>query len=830
MNPQELQEKFKKDIEKIAKLLGGIDHKCITPKYTASNKIVFGVFDNTIGKISLDLWKHNYSLEFWFCNFSESIVTDGGVNTKLKFQNCTFEKSWFSKLGCFKKEVEFIECNFLQSIDFTKSTFEEKMCFYRSNINGQVFFTETHFLYKTIQNFIDKEWIYDYEYCFKQNVFAKSVDFNRATFDASVDFSISKFEGEARFLKANFYGKNSEKHGVANCFKECIFEKKAIFDGASFSEKVDFGISRFEDEASFVGVKFDANPTKDNIMENNFEGSIFYEKTSFEKAKFQGRVDFRNSRFKDEARFLNVNFLAPIVSTTYNTFENNFSGITFDKTTIFSGSKFYGKVKFSTTRFNDEAKFVGVDFLGMVPNKPHNNFAENDFAECVFEKSVAFDQNIFNGRINFALSSINNALFSKVHFQKKCKDEEWFIPSTSFKNTTFINCFFSESVKFVQCDFIDCNFLLGTIANNEKIGFEKVIFTSSIFKGTNNFDDGIFHQKPALTNNIFDGEFKINQDLLKYSYRILEKIIGGRVVSNQSEKNPSIWRDLFRQLKSNRLAHHNVIEASELHTQELYARELELSQKGQEIRDKIEKWQLWFYRLTSDHHTDLAKIFNNVIMLIALFGIFAFGLLDFSAYPQPTDSKTPFNFIFGKISLLPKSLAWIILGICLGIWGLSKLSKCRLFKVLKIKLPKKFLKIRLSEWVCYGFLAFCCGVIAFNVLSPLLLSIITFYKLSIPSLKEVFLIFGICLSFVIGYLGLIRYSDKGLILIAYLICGGILIFKPSLLLPFVGQLFDEGLKANFPAMQSLSVVYCILMFLMLFSLQKTARKNSIIPS
>lgn len=810
--------------EELARLLG-VSKDCIIVINTNGN-LIYKICDASIEKIPLELWDYHCSLDFWNCTFKESIVTDKIINTKLQFQNCIFEQSWFSKLGCFKKEIEFVECIFLQPINFSGSTFEEKVCFYRSDINGRAFFTETHFLYKTIQNFTDENWMYDYEYCFKQNVFAKSVDFNRASFNASVDFSISKFEGEARFLNTKFNGKNSEKHSVANLFKECIFEKKAIFDGASFSEKVNFGISRFEDEASFVGVEFDANPTKDNVVENNFEGSVFYEKTSFEKAKFQGRVDFRNSRFKDEARFLNVNFLAPIISATHDVFENNFSGITFDKTALFSSSEFHGKVNFSITRFNDEAKFVSVDFLGIVPNKPHNNFAENNFSECVFEKYVAFGQNTFNGRINFALSSISNALFSKVHFQEKCKDEEWFIPSASFKNATFINCSFPESVEFVQCNFIDCNFLLGTTANNEKIGFEKVIFISSIFKGTNNFDDGIFHQNPALTNNIFNGEFKINQDLLKYPYKILEKIIGGKAIGNQTEKNPSIWRDLFRQLKSNRLAHHNVIDASELHTQELYARELELRKEAKTLREKVERWQLWFYRKTSDHHTDLAMIFNNVITLIALFGIFSFGLLDFSTNPNSTiDSKIPINFVFGKISLLPKSLVWIILGSCLSVWGLSKLLKCQLPKVLKIK-SKKFSKYGLKEWLSLA----CCGTIALCFLAPFLLSGITFLTIAIPSIQEVFFVFALCLGFVAGYLGLIWLADRGITLIAYLICIGILILKPTLLLPFVGQLFDEGLKTNFPAMQSLSVVYCILMVLMIFSLQKTARKNSIVPS
>ena len=50
------------------------------------------------------------------------------------------------------------------------------------------------------------------------------------------------------------------------------------------------------------------------------------------------------------------------------------------------------------------------------------------------------------------------------------------------------------------------------------------------------------------------------------------------------------------------------------------------------------------------------------------------------------------------------------------------------------------------------------------------------------------------------------------------------------MLPIFGKLIDESLKIDFPAFTSLSVVYAILMFLLIWSLQKTARKNTIIPN
>ncbi|EIT8437269.1 hypothetical protein L3L87_001306 [Campylobacter coli] len=54
--------------------------------------------------------------------------------------------------------------------------------------------------------------------------------------------------------------------------------------------------------------------------------------------------------------------------------------------------------------------------------------------------------------------------------------------------------------------------------------------------------------------------------------------------------------------------------------------------------------------------------------------------------------------------------------------------------------------------------------------------------------------------------------------------------KPSLLLPALGSFLDKDSNATYPLLLSLSVVYFMLVVLILFSLQKTARKNSIVPS
>ena len=72
----------------------------------------------------------------------------------------------------------------------------------------------------------------------------------------------------------------------------------------------------------------------------------------------------------------------------------------------------------------------------------------------------------------------------------------------------------------------------------------------------------------------------------------------------------------------------NLLDASNFHKCELYCKELELdSKETKTIKDKIEKWQLWFYRKLCDHHTDILKSFHSLMLVIGLFGLMSFGVI-----------------------------------------------------------------------------------------------------------------------------------------------------------------------------------------------------------
>lgn len=616
-------------------------------------------------------------------------------------------------------------------------------------------------------------------------VFHEQIFFNHCIFFNGVNFHGSTFK-EDIFLQDAVYRKKSD-------FSHCIFEKRAFFGGtrtkfkceanfldATFKEESNFSKVIFESEANFFLTHSIEQDTKGFRKHANFSGACFKKNANFNcNIFFAG--DFRKTTFKDNTNFSESSFL---------------------KCADFSDTKFLGKITFKDAK------------IGKSP-KEQDTKTKADFSRCIFSQEVDF---------------------SSTHF---------------YNETYFHRAIFHQGIQFYRSYFEG-------IAN----------FYFVDFKGIPNFSMCVFNQPKfvnfvgvVLPQNTIDKlEEYINQKAGKEA-KEKDNTEKGRTKTYLCIQHSLNIRDSFRVIKETLTTQSNLLDTQQWHKLELYAKELEckyrddtstLSQEIKELKkqkefedfdntnsartleinqkelgkNRIEFWQLWFYRKTSDHHTNLAKIINNVIMLIALFGIFSFGLLDFSTNPNSTiDSKIPINFVFGKISLLPKSLVWIILGSCLSVWGLSKLSKCQLLKVLKIK-SKKFSKYGLKEWLSWA----CFGTIALCFLAPFLLSGITFLTIAIPSIQEVFFVFALCLGFVAGYLGLIWLTDRGITLIAYLICIGILILKPTLLLPFVGQLFDEGLKANFPAMQSLSVVYCILMVLMLFSLQKTARKNSIVPS
>ncbi|EAI2321136.1 hypothetical protein ND299_001711 [Campylobacter coli] len=536
------------------------------------------------------------------------------------------------------------------------------------------------------------------------------------------------FESEIKYLY--FFEENTIKIDFENCnfknqiiarelyfeneviFHQCVFDAVVDFSKAKFDSKIDFLASIFKSEVRFIEAKFLANQSDSEMVENNFGEIIFERRVSFSSATFQARVSFTSSHFKDEVNFAKTEFQAN--QNDSDIIENQFLGVIFAGKVIFDDAKFQARVGFGISQFKEEVRFIGTQFLAK--QSSNRKIIENEFREAIFKGKVTFDSLVLKARISFLFSTFkdetlflninpNNFIFHNVEFNK-----------TKFACKTLTNvifCLFQYSVFKDTLSF-------------EGMEFERLEFDNVLFNGVVTFSNTKLNTKPQFKNCTFSNQFNIEHKYIEYKFD---------EIKNTKEYNKLLsYRDLFRKLKSNRIAHHNLIDASELRTQELYARELELKYKEKKsLRETIERWQLFFYRKLCDHHTDLLL---NAKWLVVLIGSFA--LLYFTSR------------VIQDINLLKVLNQY---GICLSIAGVFILFCLYWFRCIK-----KF------DFFVY-----------FNLIAVL-----------------------------------------------WVIC-----YKPKIIFGIVNLIGDKSYNGFENA---LITIYTILLALVLFSLQKTARKNSIVPS
>ena len=205
-------------------------------------------------------------------------------------------------------------------------------------------------------------------------------------------------------------------------------------------------------------------------------------------------------------------------------------------------------------------------------------FREFRFFDCIFKERIGFDSCIFTQGISFSDSKIN-------------------------KEARFSTCIFEREAAFVRTKFVEAS-----------------SFVRSIFEDNAIFYGAEFNKLVSFNQAIFKGEASFVNAKLKVDYRELKSATRGDV--NMAND----YRDSFRSIKSILLKIYNTLDASQYHKMELYCKEIELESKEQKSpSDWLEKWQLWFYRKTSDHHTDLLKIIAWVLVWVGLCGLALFA-------------------------------------------------------------------------------------------------------------------------------------------------------------------------------------------------------------
>ena len=371
----------------------------------------------------------------------------------------------------------------------------------------------------------------------------QDISFARSIFNKSFTLSTGKELGEAKFEAAHFkqnFNMDIGKFSILNfsCAEfDCevnLHERQ--FDGIN----IDFTKAMFKQKVSFYGSIINCRML--------FKEACFEDNLIFTKAKFNDVVNLSKVVFKKEVHFHGTKFNKAIISET--NFENkvDFSNAIFKEKAHFRNAIFTKDVKLNNILFKNNAYFKNTLFKDFV-NFSETNFEKNaNFYSANFEKPVNFSSIIFNGALNFV-----NA-------------------KTDFT--------YDELKKFIE----------DKSAND----IEKCIST------TNDFRDGFRLMKHALNNkgNALDASLFHRLELYCKELELEFTLENAKAKNSENSK----------EVKS---------------VDEVEAK----SKSKSRIELFLDLITLKLYRNTSDHHTNLFKIINFTILSIAVYGL-SFWVLD----------------------------------------------------------------------------------------------------------------------------------------------------------------------------------------------------------
>ncbi|HEB9336977.1 TPA: pentapeptide repeat-containing protein [Campylobacter coli] len=390
-----------------------------------------------------------------------------------------------------------------------------------------------------------------------------------------------------------------------------------------------------------------------------------------------------------------------------------------------------------------DERHIFVSNKDIVFIQPRNSHPYDESDENIIKKELA--ERLIIKKLDIGLFARFPLHFRQCDFQCEIKSVLW-IP-LEYKGLSFINCNFLGEV-FLKCQkkfelliMENCHFYKAIHFSG--IFKENVFFNNSKFNDYVNFQTCDFEKTASFYGVTFDKTPNFSQVIFKDSINLINvktnfdfENLNTTIESIDKPKNETAndFRDSFRTLKNALIKDNNLLDASNFHKYELYCKEIELeNKKDKTFKDKIDKWQLFFYRKLCDHHTDLLL---NLRWLVVLIGSFA--LLYFTSR------------VIQDIDLLKVLNQY---GVCLSIVGVFNLLCLHWFGCIK-----KF------DFFVY-----------FNLIAVL-----------------------------------------------WVIC-----YKPKIIFGII-NLIDSNSYNGFE--NALITIYTILLALVLFSLQKTARKNSIVPS
>ncbi|ECM6556033.1 hypothetical protein ACMYAI_001769 [Campylobacter jejuni] len=559
----------------------------------------------------------------------------------------------------------------------------------------------------------------------------------------------------------------------------------------------------------------------------------------------------------------------------------NLKNIIFKKTLTFNQCVFYSDLEIYQNQFLDHLVFINCYDKRNDKKITSLDLQENEFEGYLFIKNCAIEKinlwkNKFKNRCYFMDSVFGNKNneniklnFSNAHFE----DNAYFNNSEFYNYADFHECEFDDiacfyGVKFYKTpNFSACYFKEPKAVNLINVDIDKLDFKSVEKYIEDNYQDETCENKQEITE-----EQRNNNCKLKCAKHL---------------------KDSFRVIKDVLITQNNTLEAQEWHKLELYAKEKEnhinLSVKDREKNaDIFKNILIWFncvllnvYRNTSDHHNDFLKILNFTVGMIVLYGVFIFFcqacIEPYSKFFNELKSSVIFiiigilvflcciMFYFNrKKSIFAKSIFFIIAMVFIVLYLVTYFYKTNEYKTI-LYLVMCYI---LSIYICYFF--FNIKNIIFNIVFKFMLYLVfLFFLINSSQLINPFIgVFSsdklyesqfekslndLNTSAIINLASILQsdfnlhLKDQNISFTELNSAKALIVANKENLLKLndanlnrakevLGEKYTELLKTinqdkiTENTIKSTSVLYGIILLLCIFSLQKTARKNSIVPS
>ncbi|EDP7523935.1 hypothetical protein G6T55_001122 [Campylobacter jejuni] len=517
--------------------------------------------------------------------------------------------------------------------------------------------------------------------------------------------------------------------------------------------------------------------------------------------------------------------------------------------------EFHNGIDFSNCIFKNEVDFsYFVSGAPLPDNKYYNNAQNTLFKDCIFENKVDFH----NSKIT------NNIYFNNAHF----KDYVDFHECEFEKTVNFYGVIFEKAPNFSACYFKESK-----AVNLINVDIDKLDFKSLEQYIKDKYQDETYENKQELTEEQRNNNCKLKcAKHLKDSFRVIKDIL----ITQNNTLEAQEWHKLELYAKEKEL----LFEVESCYKEKNKPFIAAKSEDKNSINLTFSVLLLWIYRVTSLHHTNLPRIINFASLNIVAFG----GLVCLITYLSYHINKQSnfwlfgvlilFALIIGIVSLLLKKqkLKNITLILCLFLAFLlalflmqriaflssfgdiifALLFYCLLVIVLIYLYPYINLKSFISycfNWLVYFFLVMIV-VIKPQLINPFagIFSSDKLYESQFEkSLNDLNTSAIINLASILQSDFNLHLKDQNISFAELNSAKALIVANKENLLKLnvanlniakevLGEKYTELLKTinqdeiTENTIKSTSVLYSIILLLCIFSLQKTARKNSIVPS